>query len=177
MKKLNVNVKSVIVLTAICLIVTALLAVTNSFTAPVIKTMREQKEQASLTAVLPDSGSFTRIEELPENMPTTVKKMFKAEDGSYAVVLAATSAYSSGDMGITVGVGSDGKIVGIVLTSYQESKDFGKDTYPQTYVGMTDVTYASVDTFAGVTYSSKAFKNAIGDAFSAIKLIEGGEAR
>lgn len=177
MKKMNDNVKSVIVLTVICLVVTALLAVTNSVTSPIIKNMREQKELASLSAVLPDSSGFEMIDALPEGAPSTVKKVFKAEDGSYAVVLATTSAYSSGDMGITVGISPEGKLVGVVLTSYQESKDFGKDTYPQTYIGTTDVTYASVDTFAGVTYSSRAFRSALGDAFSVIKLIKGGGSR
>lgn len=175
MKNTNSPVKSVVVLTVICLVVTALLAVTNSVTKPVIAQMRDAKVQSSLQTVLPEASGFTEIP-IPEGAHPTVKSIYKASDGSYAVVLATTSAYSSGDMGITVGILPSGSIAGVMLTSYKESKDFGKDTYPQKYVGATDVTYASIDTYAGVTYSSKAFRHAIGDAFSAIKLVEGGVA-
>ena len=173
---MNDKIKSIIVLTVICLVVTALLAVTNSFTSPIIEEARAEKVQASLSTVLPEASGFTEVE-LPENAPSTVKSAYKAADGSWAVVLATRSAYSSGDLGITVGVSPEGEIKGITLTSYQESKDFGKDTYPQNYVGTNGNTYEDVDSFAGVTYSSKALKKAIGDAFSLIDILEGGEAK
>jgi electron transport complex protein RnfG len=173
-KKMNDKVKSVIVLTAICLVITALLAVTNSVTSPIIAKARAERIQASLKEVLPDAGEFTEVP-VPDGAPSTVKSVYKAADGSFAVVLATMSAYSSGDMGITAGVSPDGRLVGVSLTSYQESKDFGKDTYPKNYVGVTEDDYAEVDVFAGVTYSSKAFKGAIGDAFAVIKMLnEGG---
>lgn len=176
MKKLNENLKSVIVLTLICLAVTALLAVTNSFTSPVIAKTRAEKVQSSLKSVLPGSEGFEEIA-LPEGAPSTVKSVYKASDGSWAVVLATMSSYSSGDLGITAGISPDGKLEGVAITSYRESKDFGKDTYPQNYIGTTADNYSEVDAFAGVTYSSKAFKKAIGDAFAVVKLIEGGAAQ
>ncbi|MBR0135274.1 MAG: FMN-binding protein [Clostridia bacterium] len=175
MKKMNGSVKSVIVLTVICLIVTVLLALTNSVTKPVIDRSRAEKVNSSLKVVLPDSGTFTEVE-LPEGVSPVVKKVFKAEDGSYAVVLATRSSYSSDDMGITVGIDPEGRIKGITLTSYKESKDFGKDTYPQNYLEKDSSNYTEVDSFAGVTYSSKALKEAIGHAFEAVEMIKGGEA-
>lgn len=173
---MNDKIKSVIVLTVICLVVTALLAVTNSITSPIIAEARAEKVQKSLSTVLPDSSQFCEVE-LPENAPASVKAAYKAADGSYAVVLATKSAYSSGDMGITVGFSPEGEIKGITLTSYQESKDFGKDTYPQNYVGRNGADYEKVDSFAGVTYSSKALKAAIGDAFDLIEMLKGGEGK
>ena len=172
---MNGSVKSVIVLTVICLVVTALLAVTNNVTAPIIEDSRQEKIAASLKEVLPDSGEFTPIE-FPEGAPAAVKAAYRGSDGSYAVVLAARSAYSSGDMGITLGILPDGTINGIKLTSYQESKDFGRDTYPQNYLGKSASDYSSVDSFAGVTYSSKALKGAVADAFEFIELFGGGAA-
>ncbi len=169
----NDKLKSVIVLTVICLAVTALLAVTNHFTAPVIETARHEKVQSSLIQVLPYAGGFVESP-LPENAPSTVKNVYKGNDGSYAVVLTTRSAYSSGDMGITLGISPEGTIAGIKLTSYQESKDFGKDTYPQNYIGSDENSFANVDAFAGVTYSSKALKSAIGDAFTVISALKGG---
>ncbi len=171
----NGGVKSVIVLTLICLIVTALLAATNSVTSPIIANTRAQKVQDSLKAALPEADSFSEVA-LPEDAPSTVKAIYRAQDGSYAVVLSTMSAYSSAPMGITCGISPEGELTGVMLTSYQESKDFGKDTYPKTYIGVTAGDYDEVDTFAGVTYSSTAFKKAIGDAFAVIKLLQGGEA-
>lgn len=173
---MNDKIKSVIVLTVICLVVTGLLAVTNHFTAPVIKETREQKIEASLKEVLPDMNS-KREAELPEGAPSTVKAVYIVNESKYAVVLSTTSAYSSGDMGITVGISEDGKLLGVKLTSYYESKDFGKDTYPLQFVGLDAEGVQEVDAFAGVTYSSKAFKSALADAFKVVELIRGGEAK
>jgi len=174
-KGLSPNVKSVIVLTAICLIVTALLAVTNHITSPIIKDTRARRVAESLAAVLPDSGDYKEIQLDEEALPSTVKNVYYFDkDGSYAVVLATTSAYSNGDMGITVGIDSQGKIAGIKLTSYMESKDFGQQTYPQQYVGKDASGAAEVDTVSGVTYSSTAFRKAIADAFTAVELAKGG---
>lgn len=176
MKKMNDKVKSVIVLTAICLIVTALLAVTNHFTAPIIKEARDKKVEHSLKTVIPEMYSL-RDAEIPEGAAPTVRKIYIVNDDLYAVVLSTTSAYSSGDMGITVGISADGKVIGVTLTSYFESKDFGKETYPKNYLGADIDTFENVDTFAGVTYSSKAFRKAIGDALSAVELLKGGDGR
>ena len=173
----NDKIKSVIVLTVICLIVTALLAVTNSFTSPVIQASRNKKIEQSLKAVIPEMRSVRVPDVLPEGLPSTVDAVYIVNEKYYAVVLSTMSAYSSGEMGITVGISMDGEIVGIKITSYFESKDFGRDTYPDNYVGLKADEIEGVDVFAGVTYSSKAFKKALNDAFTAVKLIEGGDAQ
>ena len=164
------NIKSVVVLTVICLVVASLLAVTNFYTAPIIEEHKANAANESLTIVMPEATGFEEIV-LPEGSPATVKNLYKETSGlGYVAILGTTSQYSSGEMGITVGFTADGKISGISLTSYMESKDFGAD-YPETYIGQ-DSALGGVDTVAGVTYSSTAFKNAISDAFTV--LIENG---
>ncbi len=160
------NVKPVIVLTLICLVVAGLLSVTNFYTAPVIEANKAAAATGSLTEVMPEATGFTELE-VTADMPATVKQIYQENSGlGYVVIIGTISQYSSGEMGITVAIGTDGKISGVTLTSYQESKDFGKDTYPQTYIGVDSS--LNVDTFSGVTYSSTAFKQAIGDAFTAL---------
>ena len=174
-KGLSPNVKSVIVLTVICLIVTALLAVTNHITEPIIKDTRAHRVAESLAKVLPNSGDYNVVAVDKDKLPSSVQDVYYfPKDGSYAVVLATTSAYSNGDMGITVGIDSKVNIAGVALTSYMESKDFGQMTYPQQYVGKNAAEAAKVDTVSGVTYSSKAFRKAIADAFTAVELAKGG---
>lgn len=160
------NVKSVVVLTAICLVVAALLAVTNFYTAPVIEANKAAAATGSLAEVIPGAAGFEEVE-LPADAPATVKSLYKETSGlGYVMLLETTSSYSASPMAITVGFGADSKISGVLVTNYQESKDFGAD-YPATYVGQ-DSALGGVDTVAGVTYSSKAFKDAITDAFNTL---------
>lgn len=157
-----------IVLTSICLIVALALAVVNLFTAPIVEENVHKKEMESLRVVMKDGAGFTALEGL--TLPDTVKSVYRESEGrGYVLLLSTTSQYTSAGvpMNITVGIGSDGKITGVLLTSYSESKDFGKETYPESYVGK-DESLEGVKLVAGVTYSSTAFRNAIKDAFRAL---------
>lgn len=157
------NVKSVVTLTALCVVVTGVLAVTNYFTAPKIEENKKAAANAAFVEVMPEGTGFEEVE-LPANAPATVTNLYRETSGQgYVAKLATTSQYSSGDMGITVGIGTDGVIKGVAITSYNETKDFGD--YPYSYVG-ADSALNDIDVFAGATYSSMAFKNAILDAFN-----------
>lgn len=157
--------KSIAVLTSICLVVAVLLAAVNHVTAPIIEESAATGTQASLYAVLPNAVGFE--EETPAGeVPETVMGIFRDTGGSgYAVTLSTSSSYSASPMTFTVGVGTDGKITGVEITNYAESKDFGD--YPGTYVGQ-DSALSGVDIYAGVTYSSTAFRSAVEDAFSVL---------
>ena len=157
--------KSIAVLTSICLVVAVLLAAVNHVTAPIIEESAATGEQASLYAVLPNAAGFE--EETPAGeVPETVTGIFRDTGGSgYAVTLSTSSSYSASPMTFTVGVGTDGKITGVEMTNYAESKDFGD--YPSTYVGQ-DSALSGVDIYAGATYSSTAFRVAVEDAFSVL---------
>ena len=150
------SLKSIVVLTVICLVVSAVLAGINQVTAPIIAENQSSKANESLYAVLPDAENFEELA-LPEGSPETVTGVYRDTAGSgYAITLETSSQYSSSNMLITMGVGADGKIVNIALTNYAESKDFGTETYPQTYIG-ADSALSGIDTVAGVTYSSTSF--------------------
>ncbi|MBQ2729208.1 MAG: FMN-binding protein [Clostridia bacterium] len=163
---MNKSVKSIIVLPLICLIVVALLAAVNHITAPIIERNALIAEQESLRVVLPGSEMFEE-QELPEDAPATITGVYKEENGKgYAVTVQTTSSYSQNPMTFTVGVDADGKITGVAVTNYSETKDFG--AYPDTFVGK-DASLEGVDIVAGVTYSSEAFKSAVLDVFSVIE--------
>ena len=169
--------KSVITLSLICFSVALVLAVTYYFTAPIIERNKSDAATDSLSAVLPDGKDFEKLSLAP-NTPETVKEIYKETNGTgYAVMVEVSSSYSSSPMAYTVGIGTDGKIKGIVITSYSESKNFGKDTYPKAYIGM-DSALNGAELVAGVTYSSSAFKDGVKDVFTALiemKLISAGE--
>ena len=171
------NIKSVVVLTAICLVVAVLLAYTNSITAPIIAANKAAKASGSLLEVMPEATGFENITDTLANLPATVKEVHKETSGlGHVMILGTTSQFSSDEMGITVAIGADGKISNILLTGYYESKDFGAD-YPATYIGQ-DSALGGVSTVAGCTFSSSAFKNAIADAFNVLvenNLVAAGE--
>ncbi|MBQ8914560.1 MAG: FMN-binding protein [Clostridia bacterium] len=163
---MNKNIKSVVVLTSICLIVAALLAAVNHITAPIIEKNALLAEQASLRVVLPGSEEFEELSP-GESVPQTVTGIYREVGGAgYAVTLETTSSYSQNPMTFTLGITADGKIAGVEVTNYSETKDFGD--YPDTFVGK-DAALEGVDITAGVTYSSEAFKSAVLDAFKAIE--------
>ena len=172
----------VAVLTVICVVVAILLAVVNHFTAPEIAKNAERKVNESLYAVLDGADGFDEIKNLDEyeGKPKTVVAAHKDKGGSgYVIVLETSTSYTSGAaMSITVGIGTDGAVKGATVTSYSETKDFGKETYPKTFVGLTsdDIDTSNGDLLvSGVTYSSKAFKAAIKDALEFVKLLGGAE--
>lgn len=165
------NLKSIIVLTAICLVVSALLAAINYVTKPIIEKNAFLKENASLAEVLPGAKDFEEAD-IPSDAAECVTGIYKESGGAgYAVTLSATSAYSGAPMTFTLGVGPDGKVTGIVMTNYSETKDFGAE-YPESYIGVDADSAEDVDLVSGVTYSSTAFRNAVKGALDAVKLAE-----
>lgn len=168
------NIMPVLVLTVICVTVAALLGAVNMLTEDKIRQNALLKEQQSLTEVLPSDAGFDEIS--TDGLPNTVKSAYREKSGKgFVFIMTTSTSYSSGDMTVSVGI-SNGAVVGVKLTSYQESKDFGKTTYPEKYVGTTKQTYSSVEITSGVTYSSNAFKAVIGDALDAAETLSGGKA-
>ena len=170
----------VAVLTVICIVVAILLAVVNYFAAPEIAKNAERKVNESLYAVLKDAEGFDEIKDLDSiaGKPKTVKAAHKDKGGSgYVIVLETSTSYTSGAaMSITVGIDTDGVIKGVKLNAYSETKDFGKDTYPGTFVGLKsdDIDTSNSELLvSGVTFSSKAFKAAIKDALDFAAVLGG----
>ena len=171
------GIKSVLVLTSICLITTLLVALTNHFTAPVIEKNKADAANQSLVQVLTGAKEFDKLEK-PADAPESVQDIYMETSGlGFAVTVSVTSSYSKSPLLYTVGVSNEGVITGIVITNYGETKDFGKDTYPQTYVGM-DSALNGAELVSGVTYSSAAFRQGIEDVFAVLikmDLIQAGE--
>ena len=163
----------IIVLVSICVVVAALLGATNLLTKDKIAENALKKEQAALFEVLPaETDGFETLN--LSGLPSTVKTVYKGKSGAgYVISLATTSQYSEGDMAFVVGLDNGGNIVSVKILGYYETKDFGKESYPQSFVGKTSGDYQSIPTVSGVTYSSKAFKDAMGDAFVAFAIAKG----
>ena len=171
----NKYTKSVVVLFCICLTVAVLMALINSFTAPVIEKSEIKKVQESLVAVLPNAEADNiKVVDMPSSVSETVTGIYQdSKTGNYAVTVKTKSNYSQGDLTFTLGISGDGKILKMNVTNYQETKPVGEDFFAS-FVDK-DSSLIGVDTVAGVTYSSTAIKNAVADVFDALSALKEAE--
>lgn len=166
--------KSVLALVAIVLVAVLLLTGLNFITAPLIAENGSAAAFAPLYDVMPDAAGFDQLYDAADpdssalaNIPASVQSIYGETGGmGYALRLSTSAGYTKEPIELTLAIDAEGKISGIELTAYPETKDVGED-YPQTYIGQ-DSTLADVALVAGVTYSSSAFKNAVADGFAAL---------
>ena len=167
--------KSVLALVAIVLVAVLLLTGLNFITAPLIAENGSAAAFAPLYAVMPDAAGFDQLYDAADpgssalaNIPASVQSIYGETGGmGYVLRLSTSEGYTKQPIEFTLEIDAEGKISGVELTAYPETKDMGKETYPQTYLGQ-DSTLANVSLVAGVTYSSSAFKNAVADSFAAL---------
>ena len=157
------SVLSTVALVSICAVMAILLALTNSVTAPIIKQNQEAAANAALLEVMPNGTGFEKVEFDAASLPKTVTEAYKEKSGGYVITLT-TTGYSSG-LTIMVGVNADGTVSGAVCLASQET--LGKEkTYGESFVGKNAADVDSVDTIAGATKTTTAYKNAIKDALN-----------
>ena len=166
------NIKSVVVLSAICLILAAVLAVVNAITAPIIADAEAAAANEALRVVYPAGESFEDVDLADySGLPTTVSEIKRANDGGYVVKLT-TSGHKSG-LVIMCGIDPEGKVTGATCLASSETYGYEK-TYGSALVGATLDTVADVDTVAGATKTTGAYRNAVRDALGAVAIIGGG---
>ena len=121
-----------------------------------------------INQMLEGASGFEDITATLKDVPASVVKIHKETSGlGFVIEAQATSDYTGGAaMDILIGVAADGKIASIKLVSHSESKIFD-EAYLETYVGQ-DSALAGVDIFAGVTFSSKAFKGAVEESLGVL---------
>ncbi len=163
--------KSVISLTVICAVVAVLLAMTNYVTAPIIEKNASAAANEALAIVLPGGEGFTPIDLSAYELPATVTEAY-SEAGGGCVVKLTTAGYGTG-LVIMCGINADGEITG--ATCLASTETFGAEkTYGDTAVGMKADTIDGLDTVAGVTKTTTAYKNALKDALNAAVILGGG---
>lgn len=166
------SIVSVISLTAICLVVSVLLATANAFTAPIIEEAEKKAANEALLVVMPDGEGFEEIDISSYTLPGTVTEVYKEKNGGY-VFKMTTSGYSSGLI-IMCGVGKDGKITGAVCLASSETlgaeKEYGK-LFDGADIEKTDL----IDTVSGATKTTSAYKSAIKDALNSFVILNGGD--
>lgn len=169
-------IKPVIVLTCICLVVSALLAYINTVTAPIIAEAEQKAAQEAMAEVLPQADSFEQI--TLEALPEKVIEIYRAKNDTGYVFMLTTKGYG-GDMRLICGIKDDGTIEACKTLSHSETSGLGsktaEDPYRNQYIGKNADTLVEVDAISGATISSVAYKSAIENAFEAFNLVKEAE--
>ena len=138
------TVKPVVVLSVIALVVSFLLALVNSFTAPI-------------------------MEEVPGFTTENVTGVVKAEDGSIAIK-AEEKGFDGGILTVIMGYDTNGTVTGIWVDASTQTKGIGSnvasDTFLAQFNGMDGTQNIAIgqggfDAYSGATISSKALFAAI----------------
>ena len=166
----------------IAAVVAAALAAVNKMTEPIITQSTLEKTQKAIEAVLP--GGYQK--EITEFLDDTglVTKVYEGESG-YAVEV--TPAGFDGPITLMVGVGKDGKVLGISVISHTESAGLGAvaasttsagTAFRDQFVGQGEVRVdkdgGQIDAITNATITSRAICDGINAAIACTAGLGGG---
>ena len=167
--------KPIVVLCAICIVVTGALAATNKVTAPIIEAATRAAEEAARTELLPDAQGFEAVDLTAAN----VSAIYKTTNDVGVVITSSAKGYG-GDVVVMTAFNPDGTIKQIKVTEQAETKGIGSNVaanadYWTRYEGLASdhelVLNQDVDAYTGATISSRAVLSAVNSAIAAYNQI------
>ena len=167
------SVKPVVVLSVIALIVSLLLAMVNSFTAPIIEENQKAATLAAYVDVMPTVSSASDLEEVTDYTTANVTGVVKAPDGGIAIK-AEEKGFDGGILTVIMGFDANGAETGIWVDASTQTKGIGSnvanDTFLAQFNGMDGtkniVMNQDFDAYSGATISSTALFAAINDCIN-----------
>ena len=164
------TVKPVVVLSVIALVVSLLLAIVNSMTAPVIEANEKAATLAAYVDVMPTVSDATTLDEVTGYTTANVSGVVKAEDGSIAIK-AGESGFDGGILTVIMGFDSTGKVTGMWVDASTQTSGIGSNVSKPDYLAQFDgmdgtqniVMNQDFDAYSGATISSTALFAAIND--------------
>lgn len=163
--------KSVLSLTVICAVVAVLMATTNFITEPIIKANESAAANEALLVVMPNGSDFKPVDISTYTLPASVNEVYSEANGGYVVKLTV-NGYSTG-MILMIGVDANGTVTGATCLGSSETLGYEK-TYGETTVGATLETIDGLDTIAGATRTTQAYKDGVKDALNTAVIMGGG---
>ena len=167
----------IIVLVLICVVMSGLLALTNSATAPIIAEAERKANEEARLEVLPQADSFLQVEQA--GLPEAVREVYQAQNGAGYTFSITTQGYGGKNtLKMAVGIDMDGKITGVKVLSHKETAGLGSkiaadEGFYGQFPGLDAAGAAAADTISGATFSSNYYKAAIADAFTAFDAVKG----
>ncbi|MBQ7464322.1 MAG: FMN-binding protein [Lachnospiraceae bacterium] len=127
----------VIILAVICAVTTALLAVTNFFSKPVIDRNLAESARQTRLELLPGADDFqddtSNAGTLASNEKARVTEVFAASNGSGYVYTVKSKSFG-GEMTMMVGIGKDGAVTGVKVTEHADTPGVGTKDHDPSYL-------------------------------------------
>ena len=165
----------IIVLVLICVIMSGLLALTNSATARIIAEAERKANEEARLEVLPQADEFLQVE--IAGVPDSVTGVFQAKNGAGYVFSLTTTGYGGKNtLKMAVGIDMDGRITDTKVLSHKETAGLGSkittDDFKNQFPGK-EASLEGVDNISGATFSSNYYRAAIADAYTAYGMVNG----
>ena len=157
-------IKPALILTIICVVLTAALAATNLFTKDIIAKGAEAKEQLALNNCI-DADSFKKVEN--SNTNAVVYEAVK-DSKTVGYAFSVKKSGYGGDVSVIVGI-IDGKVSAIEITDVSnETPGLGQnaknDSFKDKFKGIQNAD--EVAAMTGATITSNAVKSAVSEALT-----------
>ena len=167
------TVKPIVVLSVISLVVSLLLAIVNSYTAPVISENEKRTTLAAYVEVMPTVSDAASLEEVTGYTTENVTGVVKAEDGSIAIK-AGEKGFDGGVLSVILGFDTNGTVTGIWVDASTQTSGIGSNVSKADFLAQFDgmdgtqniVMNQDYDAYSGATISSTALFAAINDCIS-----------
>ncbi len=169
--------KPIVVLCAICIVITGALAATNAATAPVILEATIKAQNEARNELLPEAGgAFSKVDGVKVD---SVSDVYAADNGTGYVITSNAKGYG-GTITVMSAFTPDGTLKQIKVTEAQETPGFGSkvaatpsywERYKGKDAGKALVLNQDIDAETGATISSKALLRAVNSAIEAYNAI------
>ena len=167
------SVKPVVVLSVIALIVSLLLAMVNSFTAPIIEENQKAATLAAYVDVMPTVSSASDLDEVTDYTTENITGAVKATDGSLAIK-AEEKGFDGGILTVIMGFDANGAETGIWVDASTQTKGIGSNVSTEDFLAQFNgmdgtkniVMNQDFDAYSGATISSTALFAAINDCIN-----------
>ena len=162
----------IIVLSVICLVVSAALAVVNNLTKPVIESKAAERAADARKKIIPQADNFELL--AIDGLPKRVTEAYRATNDTGFIFMVTVIGYG-GEIQLICGVDPDGKVIMSDVLAHNETQGLGTPIFAQPhagqYWGRDKNGIESVEAISGATITSNAYKNGIRDALLAYEIL------
>ena len=169
----------------ICLVVTALLAVTNMLTAPQIQKLSKETEDKTKAEVLASADEFSDALTVSADGNDYTYYEGTASGDTIGYVFKTSAKGYGGDIDLMVGIDTSGKVTGVSILSISETAGLGmnakNESFINQYTGKSGTIGVSkngasdteIQALTGATITSKVVTSAVNTALSLYSQIGG----
>jgi len=163
----------IIVLSFVCLFVSAALAVVNSITSPVIIRADAERAAAARKELIPEADEFEIVR--ADGLPRSVTEVYKATNDTGFIFAVSVAAYGREPIRLLCGVDPYGRIIRAAVLAHSETQGLGTPIFEEPhagqYWGRDAVGIEEIAAISGATITSIAFKKAMRDALTAFEIV------